>query len=171
MRELVRSQEAFFTNAADQLSEKLTVYTDGALVEMVNNIYSGLLSENLLPQVNEAAKTVSMLSEAVVRRQEDGMTELADMLADLFASKTREYIRRRAETIASLQETTAAFSKIFPRCPRISISFPSGSAMFTTRQPQSRLPFRGWRILAEKVGALGAMFDSAAGSFAAIQCR
>ena len=172
MRELVRSQEAFFTNAADQLSEKLTVYTDGALVEKVNNIYSGLLSENLLPQVNEAAKTVSMLSEAVVRRQEDGMTELADMLADLFASKTREYIRQETETIASLQETTAAFSKNLSEMSENinQLSFRFGNVYDQTTAVAATVSEAG-EILAEKVGALGAMFDSAAGSFAAIQSQ
>ena len=133
----------------------------------MNNIYSGLLSENLLPQVNEAAKTVSMLSEAVVRRKEDGMTELADMLADLFASKTREYIRQETETIASLQETTAAFSKNLSEMSENTnqLSFRFGNVYDQTTAVAATVSEAG-EILAEKVGALGAMFDSAAGSFA-----
>ena len=165
MKDLVKTQETIFSNASELLAEKLTVYTDSVLFERVNNLYTDLLSQNLLPAVNEASATVTKLSEAVVNRQETGMVEIADVLAELFASKTRDYI-------ASLQETTESFSAnleyISTNIQQLSLRFSNvyeqANAIAVTVSESSEL-------LSSKLGMLGEMFDSTANSFTEMNNR
>ena len=172
MKDLVKTQETIFSNASELLAEKLTVYTDSVLFERVNNLYTDLLSQNLLPAVNEASATVTKLSEAVVNRQETGMVEIADVLAELFASKTRDYIQQEAGIIASLQETTESFSAnleyISTNIQQLSLRFSNvyeqANAIAVTVSESSEL-------LSSKLGMLGEMFDSTANSFTEMNNR
>lgn len=170
MKDLVKTQESVFSNAAELLAGKLSAYTDSVLVDKVNSIYSNLLTQNLLPAVNDAARTVTMLSEAVVKRQEEGMIEVADVLAELFAAKTREYVQQEAGIIASLQDTTARFSnelsEITDTVQQLSLRY---SNVYEQANAVAATVSEAADLLSVKVDKLGGMFDSTAQSISIMQ--
>ena len=170
MKDLVETQETIFNNAAVLLSNKLTNYTDTVLLEKVNSIYTKLLSENLFPAVNEASIKMTELNESVVMRQEEGLVQIADVLAELFAAKTREYIEQEAVIISSLQESTSMFSKelsnitniVNELSQRYSNVYEQANEIATTVSSASEL-------LSTKVEKMGDMFDGTAQSIAIMQ--
>lgn len=107
---LSEAQERHFTKAAELLADKLSTYTDQVLVEKVNDVYTKLVAQDLLPAVNLAAVRITELSEAVTAKQESGMRELATMMADLLAEKTRDYLFAEKQIITMLNENVTAFS-------------------------------------------------------------
>lgn len=111
MKDLSETQRVLFERAAEMLADKLTEYTDKVLVERVDENYSKLISQELLPNVNYAADRIAELSEAVAKRQESGMAQLAEMMADQLAVKTSDYIRKEAVIVTALQDNTDAFAK------------------------------------------------------------
>ena len=92
------------------MAKKLAEYTDSILIERVNSYYTELVTKELFPSVNEASLKISQLSDKVIKRQEKGMAELANIIAQSLADKTKDYFLQEAETISSLKETTVAFS-------------------------------------------------------------
>lgn len=109
--DLSKVQGELFNTAADMLAKKLTAYTDRVLVEKVKANYDQLISQELLPSVNAAADKIAELADAVTRRQEEGISKLAEELAGQMAAKTRDYIRQEAIIITSLQDSTVQFTK------------------------------------------------------------
>lgn len=103
-------QEKNITKSAELLACALRDYTDTTLVERVHEKFDTFFSNDLLPAVNESYNKLSSLSEIVVERQEAGMTELAKLLADLLAEKTRDYIIEETRVISELKETASFFS-------------------------------------------------------------
>jgi uncharacterized phage infection (PIP) family protein YhgE len=170
MRDLVKTQEVIFSNGAEVLAEKLTVYTDNVLLKKIDSVYESLLSQNLLPAVNQAVKTVSDLSETVVKRQEAGMVEIADLLAEMFAAKTREYIKQEADIINSLQDTTEKFSN---QLSDISVNIQQLSLRFSNVYEQANAVAatvsEAADLLSSKIEVMGGMFDNTINCFASIQ--
>ncbi|MDD2361447.1 MAG: hypothetical protein PHH84_00575 [Oscillospiraceae bacterium] len=170
MKDLVETQEIIFKNAAALLSDKLSEYTDTVLLAKVNNIYTKLLKENLFPSVDDASKKITELNESVVRRQEEGLVQIADVLAELFAAKVREYIEQEVVVISSLQETTTQFSKellgitetVQELSLRYSNVYEQANEIATTVSASSEL-------LSTKVDKLGDMFDGTAQSIEIMQ--
>lgn len=107
---LVLTQEQMFSNAASLLADKLVEYTDGLLLDRVNQNYVRLVSEDLLPSVNSAAEKITELAEQVTRRQEQGMEVLAEHFAGMLASKTEQYIQMEFQVVDSLRQSAGNFS-------------------------------------------------------------
>lgn len=104
-------QERSSIKTAELLAGKLKEYTDNTLVEKVYEKFNNVFSNDLLPAVNESYDKLSTLSDLVVERQEKGMSELATMLADLLAQKTRDYINEESHVISELKTTVLDFSR------------------------------------------------------------
>ncbi len=169
-KDIVVAQEELFSNAAELLAKKLMNYSETVLVDRVNGYYSTLVSKELLPTVNDAAKRIMELSETVVARQETGMKELAVMLADLLAAKTNDYIRQEAEIIKSLQTTTAVFSN---ELSRITGTVNELSTLYSKANEQSNAISQSVseaaNVLSDKILALSTVMDSTATSVAQMQ--
>lgn len=169
-RDITITQEELFSNAAEILAKKLADYSETVLVDKINGYYSTLVSKELLPNVNDAAKRIAELSETVVKRQETGMKELAVMLADLLASKTNDYIKQEAEVIKSLQTTTAVFSN---ELSRITGTVNELSTLYSKANEQStaisQSVSEAANVLSDKILALSTVMDSTANSVAQMQ--
>lgn len=170
MKDLVKTQEAVFTNAAEALSEKLSLYTDGVLVEKVNGMYQSLITKDLLPSVNNAADTISSLAETVVKQQQEGMAELADALAELFASKMRDYIKQESEIVTSLQQSTATFSdRLFDISENINRISERYNAVYEQANAVSATVTEAAELMCVKVDKLGEMFENTAQTIGMMQ--
>lgn len=169
-RDITITQEELFSNAAELLAKKLADYSETVLVDRINGYYSALVSKELLPTVNDAAKKITELSETVVTRQENGMKELAVMLADLLAAKTNDYIKQEAEIIQSLQTTTAVFSN---ELSRITGTVNELSTLYSKANEQStaisQSVSEAANVLSDKILALSTVMDNTANSVAQMQ--
>jgi len=169
-RDIIVTQEELFSNAAELLAKKLAEYTDRVLVEKVNNHYNQLITKDLLPTVNEATKRIAEISEQTMKTQENGMKELAVMLADLMASKTTEYIEKQGEVIFSMQNTTATFSN---ELTKVTSNINELSNLYTNAYEQSNAisssVSSAATMLSDKIIELGTVMDSATQSIASMQ--
>ncbi|OJU15905.1 MAG: hypothetical protein BGN88_05325 [Clostridiales bacterium 43-6] len=111
IKQLSNVQDNMFTSSAQILAEKLTDFAGTTMLQKINENYAAMVNQNLLPQVNDAAQTVSRLSEALVIRQESGMRELAQAFIDLLSEKTNENAQLQNEIIGQLKQTAADFSR------------------------------------------------------------
>jgi len=172
MKSLSQSQEKLFANAAEILARKLIEYTDVTLVEKVNANYKKLTMEELLPAVNAAAKMTAELSDAVVQRQETGMAELAEKLADLLAAKTSDYIREEHNVIANLHQSTYEFSE---RLTGITTAIELISSRYTNVYAQanviSETVSEAVGIMSGKFSEFSAMLDNTSRSVEAMQAN
>ena len=170
MKNLVKTQESLFNNTAELFASKLTEYTDGVLLEKVNAIYQNLISQDLLPSVDAAARKITELSDTVVKRQEMGMAELAETLSELLASKTRDYIKEEAAVINTLQNTTSLFSgnlsEITTTIAKLSEQY--GGA-YEQSNAVSVIMSKTTGLLGEKMAELGYMLEKTAQSIENMQ--
>lgn len=110
-KEVSETQKELFKNASEMLAKNLIEYTDKVLVERIENSYKKIMSNELLPAVNDAAKQIADLSVAVTERQEIGLAKLAEGMAVHFTSKIKDYIDQQAKVIDSMNQSSVAFSK------------------------------------------------------------
>lgn len=169
-RDIIYTQEELFSNAAELLAKKLAEYTDRVLVEKVDNHYNKLITKDLLPTVSEATKRIADMSEEAMRRQENGIKEMAVMLADLLSSKTTEYIKMQEDVIVSMQNTTAVFSN---ELNKVTENINELSKLYTNAYEQSNAVTvsvsSAATLLGEKIIELGNVMDSTSHSVALMQ--
>lgn len=165
LREASTLQEKATAQLAKEFSHKLVEYTNGPLFERVNGQYEKLVKQNLTPAVNEAAQRIQILSEQVVRRQEQGTTALANMLADKLSGRIHDFVKAEALMVKAVQDNVQNFGG--------QLSMVSGSLSdITGLQEQSALATRealqslmaGNELLERNILRLEAMLEKSAGS-------
>ncbi len=111
MRNIVNAQEQLIHNASALLARELLEYTESHLVPKVQETYEQLIARDLVPTVNGAANAIVDLSRAVSDRQETGMAELADRLAELFTRTTQQLMDQQVAVIQSLHQSADHFAE------------------------------------------------------------
>lgn len=167
---LGETQEQALSAASKLLSERLAEYADTTLLERVNRSYEQLINRELLPSVNDAARKVAELAEAVSEHEKTGLRLLADDLASLFAQRLDQYIEDQQRVVLDLKENTVSFSQ---ELLRITATLNTLSGMFNNVFAQTNAAFEAVSQTSEQLGdkilEFGRILDESSHSLADMQ--
>lgn len=109
------TRQKAYCDAVKALGDRLAEYSQTTLLTAVNDRYEGLVSQELLPAVNDAVHKVSGLADAVASHQKEGLLLIAEDLAGLFSGCLDKYVKNQTDAITFLDSATASFSQELSR--------------------------------------------------------
>jgi len=167
---LVETQKQALSSVSELLSERLIEYADTTLLERVSKCYEQLVDRELLPSVNDAARKVAELAEAVSEHEKTGLKLLADELASLFAERLDQYVEYQQKAVSDLKDNTVFFSQ---ELARITATLNTLSNMFSNALSQINSSFEAVSQTSEQLGdkvlEFGQIMDASSRSLADMQ--